>query len=325
MPQHKDDPPPHVIEVSGGEWVKAARFINFPTGQHELRQAHKDWIDTDLRDILKRLKHPWVDLIGHASRRGDATKNKALSERRCNSVRARIEKLSSSVEFRFNVDIGTGESEAESYGKAESDNSGYDRSVDVKVFGARPTRKPEPLPPPDREPAGSRQWQIRLLVGGSAGKVLTGGAFLYEIYSGPIREPSGVTHEAAGFVYGTVGLEPDLPLPLPVPSISKGGPWSRFTTSKPVRIRAFEGQADLYQDPGVGTYVLPPIPGMPNIPISVGGDMHITFKSSALQNDGVFVHPRVVTIKSAEGIQIGLGGGGSGALKIVGKIRTRPV
>jgi hypothetical protein len=155
--------------------------------------------------------------------------------------------------------------------------------------------------------------------------VLTGGAFLYEIYSGPIREASGVTHEAAAFAYGTVGLEPDLPLPIPVPSFSKGGPWSRFTTSKAVRIRAFEGAADLYQDPGIGTSVLPPIPWMPNIPISVGGDMHLRFTSSALKNDGVFVHPRVVTIKSEEGIQIGLGGGGSGALKMVGKIRTRPL
>jgi hypothetical protein len=323
MPQQKDDPPPHVLDVTPGDWVKAARLINFPTGQHELRQAHKEWIDRDLRDVLKRLNHPWVDLIGHASRRGDPTKNKALSERRCQSVRARIEKLSSSVEFRFNVDSGTGESEAERYGKAEGDNSGFDRSVDVIVFGVRPIKKPEPLPDP--EPVGSKQWRIRLLVGGSIAKIVGGGAFLFEIYSGVIQEASGPTHDAARLLYGQVGLEPDLPLPIPIPQVSKRGPWASFWTTKPVRARAFEGEADLRQDPGAGTYVLPPIPGMPNIPISVGGDMHLTFKSKTLKSRSVGVTPREVTIKSDEGIQLSLGSAGPGVLKIVGKIGTRPV
>ena len=111
----------------------AGRLCNFKTGQADLLQDHKDWIDKTVGPIITSLQGTWVDLIGYASKLGNAKSNKALSGRRVDAVRDYIATWKKGINFQKEVALG----EEQSMGD-ESNNDGYFRAVEVYVYGFAP-------------------------------------------------------------------------------------------------------------------------------------------------------------------------------------------
>lgn len=237
-----------VQEITGGNWKIAARLCNFVTAQAFLLPRHQEWLDTNLKPTLRSLKGPWVDLIGYASRIGSTQFNQDLSERRCKAVRDHVAKYQSDINFRFNVDLGKGESES---GPDESDNSGYYRAVDLYAWGF----KPPPLvriPVPRLKPIGvvSDRFSIRLLGQASVGKLVSLAKlakWLKRLKGLPkvgvaadaiFFEMRDLKNHLSGFYFYTgfgVGAGAFLV------STTHMGPWNDFTTSKPIRVSQFAG------------------------------------------------------------------------------------
>jgi hypothetical protein len=122
-----------VEDISAGDAKAGARLCNFVTSSAKLLPAHQAWIDQTVAPLLKSLPTPFVHITGFASRRGDAGFNQRLSDQRCQSVQAAIKKHSSTVTFP--ASFGKGESES---GSVESDNDGFHRAVEVRLFETKP-------------------------------------------------------------------------------------------------------------------------------------------------------------------------------------------
>ena len=126
-----------VQPITGTPARAAARLCNFATGHSDLSAAHRDWLDRVVAPLMKDLPNPWIDILGYASHLGSASFNQRLSFLRCEAVRRRIESYGGNPTFP----IEWGKGESESTGGA-NDNDGYWRTVEVSVFGVRPTPKP---------------------------------------------------------------------------------------------------------------------------------------------------------------------------------------
>jgi hypothetical protein len=124
----------------------AVRLCNFVTARAELLQSHERWLDAAIAPVVKSFQNPYVNIIGYASRLGDAKANADLSRRRCESVKRRIATYSTKVIFP--LEMGKGEAES---GSVERDNDGYWRAVDVYVYGVRAPDPPLPPPLPNPE------------------------------------------------------------------------------------------------------------------------------------------------------------------------------
>lgn len=286
-----------VQKITGTPAKVAARLCNFETSQAYLQRAHIDFLDHEVAGVIRMMQGPWVDILGYASRRGDAAFNQGLSERRCNAVRDRISQYANTVNFQ--ITKGLGESES---GPNEQDNSGYWRAVEVYVYANRPPT-PKPTPPVE---AGSKEFKIRVAGGlSSAIPVLKGPQgdfYMFQIID--------VQQRTMGFyLYGAVGLAlPSLP-GLPV-SFTGVGPLSSFRTTEPVSLMDFEGRATLFQDPGLTIG-----------PKSIEGTLRLSFDSAHLLRAHARVVPGIVPIEGGAGLQSPSTGSVSpGFLSLQGKI-----
>jgi hypothetical protein len=128
-----------VQRISGTTAKVAARLCNFDTGQAILLLAHEKFLDEEVAPVIRGMQGPWVDLFGYASRRGDATFNRRLSDNRLKAVRWRIDQYANRVNFQ--IQVGFGETQS---GPNERSNDGYWRAVEVYVYAHKP---PPPKPP----------------------------------------------------------------------------------------------------------------------------------------------------------------------------------
>ncbi|MFT3927828.1 MAG: hypothetical protein QM778_35195 [Myxococcales bacterium] len=288
---------PDVMPMSGGEFLTAARLCNFSTGQAFLLAKHHTWLQKDLLRAVRHSVAPWIDVVGYASKLGDANFNMTLSGHRCESVKRNIRAHSNRA--TFNVELHKGESE--SMGN-ESNNDGYWRSVDVYVWGKKP---PVPVrPPPAPIPAlGSMEFEIRVVGGGSASIGVQADNFFFQIVDLKGRK-------TAFFFYTGVGMGISIPK-IPGPgSMTKAGPPSRFVTARPVQLHSFNSKASLYQDPGatIGSW-------------SYGGTMRLSLKELTDHDGFVGTRPGIIPIEGGPGIQMpGLGSSSEGTLALVSQV-----
>jgi hypothetical protein len=132
-----------VQRISGTYAKAAARLCNFATGEAFLLLAHQEYLDTEVRNVIRTMPTPWIDLFGYASRIGDTTFNLGLSTRRINAVKARIAEYANQVNFQTTV--GYGETQS---GPNERNNDGYYRAVEVYVYANKPAPPRPPTPKP---------------------------------------------------------------------------------------------------------------------------------------------------------------------------------
>jgi outer membrane protein OmpA-like peptidoglycan-associated protein len=74
-------PVPDVLPVTGVGIIKGSRLCNFVTGQSFLLMSHQSELDKIL-EVIRKNPGYWVEIEGFASRAGDASFNKTLSEAR---------------------------------------------------------------------------------------------------------------------------------------------------------------------------------------------------------------------------------------------------
>lgn len=131
----------------------AARLCNFATGEHFLLTTHKDWLDENVRPIVRSQRTSWVDLHGYASRRGDADLNVRLSVQRCEATKSWIANYANQI--HYNITRAYGDSES---GPNPVNNDGYYRALDIYVFSAEPPTRPKA---PDEPPVTFRRFSHR--------------------------------------------------------------------------------------------------------------------------------------------------------------------
>jgi hypothetical protein len=129
-----------VQRITGTYAKVAARLCNFPTATAHLLRAHQEFLDDEVRPIVRAMPGHWIDMFGYASRIGDVSFNLKLSDQRINAVKARIEEYTNKVNFQIHKALGETES-----GPRERDNSGYYRAVEIYVYANKPA--PTPVPP----------------------------------------------------------------------------------------------------------------------------------------------------------------------------------
>jgi hypothetical protein len=290
-----------VQEITGGNWKIAARLCNFVTAQAFLLPSHELWLDSKLPPILRSLKGPWVDLIGYASRIGSTQFNQELSERRCKAVRDHVATYQSAINFRFNVDLGRGETES---GPDELDNSGYYRAVELYVWGFKPPLRVPRVP--RLKPIGSTKFKIRHVggIGVVIAPVATDQCFFQ------IVDTSAKPMQAAVYFYSGgglgVGVElKNLPPGVP-PSLSATGPFVDFRTTMPVFLSSFHGAAAVGAPPSVTVG-----------PLSINAVLYLTIKSRKLSELGAGVHPRHLTIRTGSGLGVNIFSATEGELQMV--------
>ena len=130
--------------VQAGTATIAARLCNFKTAQSDPLYTHRQWLDANVIPAIRNSPNPWVDIFGYASRLGDPTFNKKLSDKRCAAV---VQHIRSSVpRVSFPQQFGYGEDRS---GGGVNDNDGFWRAVELYVYAAgRPSVPDKPKPPP---------------------------------------------------------------------------------------------------------------------------------------------------------------------------------
>jgi len=134
-----------VIPFQTRQSTVAARLCNFETGQADLLNSHRAWLDANVKPAVLASPNPWVDLWGYASHLGDHASNQRLSFRRCEAVKRWVAGYTPKVTFPADNEIGYGDSRSTG---GRTDNDGYWRSVEVYVYAQRPNPRPVPVPPP---------------------------------------------------------------------------------------------------------------------------------------------------------------------------------
>jgi hypothetical protein len=127
-----------VLKITGTNAKVAARLCNFSTGESFLLSTHLEFLDNEVRNTLRNIQWPWVDLYGYASRAGDARFNLDLSSRRIDVVKGRVAQYTDRVNFVIHKALGETQS-----GPNERNDDGYYRAVEVYIFGNKP---PAPTP-----------------------------------------------------------------------------------------------------------------------------------------------------------------------------------
>lgn len=129
----------YVRRISGTNAKVAAKLWNFETGKSYLLLDHQNFLDDEVRHVLRTTKGAWVDLYGYASRIGDANQNMTLSNQRINSVKSRLAEYANRIDFGIHVAYGETQS-----GPNERNNDALYRAVEIYVFAQKP---PSPVPP----------------------------------------------------------------------------------------------------------------------------------------------------------------------------------
>jgi hypothetical protein len=286
-----------LMPISGSPFLLAARLCNFPTGKATLLPKHIEWIQGDVRRALASSPAPWVDVVGYASKLGDASSNMNLSGARCEAVKANVRQCHAGVKFNIEQHMG----ETESSG-SEKDNDAYWRAADVYVYGFRPhvPVRPPPRPIPV---VGSTQFEIRVVGGGSGSVIVQADNYFFQIVDSSQRLTAFFFYTGAG-----VGLSvPKIPGP---GSITKAGPPTKFNTTRPVQLHAFNSRASLYQDPGATAG-----------PLSVGGTMRLVLREVLDRLGIVGTRPSIIPVGGGPGIQMpGLGSASEGALALTSAV-----
>jgi hypothetical protein len=124
------------------------RLCNFPTGKMnpDLMEAHKNWLREHAIPALRVDPGTRLTFTGFASKRGDPTFNRNLSNSRCEAVRRFLEKeMKVSLLDRIQT-VPAGEEHSQG---GESDNYGLWRAVTVSIHnGKSPQVLPGPILPP---------------------------------------------------------------------------------------------------------------------------------------------------------------------------------
>lgn len=284
-----------VQRISGTSAKSAARLCNFVTNDSKLLTSHIQYLDTEVATVIKDMIGPWVDLFGYASRRGNPAFNTVLSNQRLKAVKDRIATYAPNVNFQQQTGYGDSES-----GPDASDNSGYYRAVEVLVYATKPPPRPKPVAP---KPIESTKFEIRVVGGGSASIVGQADNFFFQI--------TDLTRKKTCFFFYTgVGIGISIPK-IPGPgSVTKAGPVSSFTTTRPVELYHFNTKAQLYQDAGAtfGSF-------------SVGGTMRLGMTNITDSLGFVATRPGLIPIEGGSGIQMpGLGSVTEGVLAKVSDV-----
>jgi hypothetical protein len=283
MPVTQDEPKPRA----------AARLCNFKTAQADLLQDHKTWIDQTVGPIISSMQGTWVDLIGYASKLGDPQYNKGLSGRRVDAVRDYIATWRKGINFQKEVALGEEQSTGD-----ESNNDGYFRAVEVFVYGFAP---PPLRPRLEKKKPVLQSFAIRPISALSIGIGAAGG----DAVAFDIGEPS--KGKWRRFIYAGASMNISIKIP-GLPPIGSGGtgPSKRFTTSQPCELEDFDGEATLFNGPGLAIG-----------PIGVGGEMGLSIESKKLIPKRAVVRPRVITMTNSTGLQLSFGGAGKGKLSLM--------
>ena len=258
-------------------------------------QDHKDWLDKTVGPLLWRLCGTWIDLIGYASKVGNADYKKALSARRLEQVQKYITALKSGANFQKETALG-----AEQSGSDPTNNDGYFRAVEVYVYGFAPP----PLKPrvEEKKKPTPQKFAIRV-VGALSGGIGFAGA---DVIAFDIGEPKKGKWRRFIYVGGSVNLEVKVPKVLSALStLGSGvsGPAVSFTTTVPCEIEDFAGAATLYKGPGLGIG-----------PISVGGSIGLLIdKRESREEEGHHFSEGPQAFQRYRG-GIGIGGAGKGRL-----------
>lgn len=123
------------------EPLLASALVGFGTNHSDPEPAHVAWLQDDIKNLLNSRSGCWVDLIGHASKLGNADYNFELSRRRTHNVAdAILQSLTNkNTEIFHSMPQGSSGS-----GSVKGDNSARYRSVEVLVYGPE---APKPTPP----------------------------------------------------------------------------------------------------------------------------------------------------------------------------------
>lgn len=127
--------------------VRGARFVAFATGSATPLQAHKAWIRDHFAPKMKQHPGAWIDLLGYASRKGNADLNMRLSQQRLQAIESEIRACHPGI--RINLRIPQGESSAENDTIPDGNDDAYWRAVLVRWYGV-----PLDIPVPRYPPAG---------------------------------------------------------------------------------------------------------------------------------------------------------------------------
>ena len=138
--------PSTVLPFTEGIRIAGARLCDFKTESSEPLDSHKAWITLHFVPALRKHPNAWIDLIGFASRLGNAAANLRLSERRIAATEAFVKQQYPGI--RVNVRLATGNKEATSFRYAHSDDDRYWRAVLIRWYGI-PLDIPTPVYPPD--------------------------------------------------------------------------------------------------------------------------------------------------------------------------------
>lgn len=284
-----------VMLITGSNARGAARLCNFPTGHETLLATHIKWLNEAVAPLVNAVPYSWVDIIGYASHLGNPVFNQRLSFNRCEAVRKQIVTYGTPVTFP--KEWGKGDSE--STGAADN-NDGYWRAVDVYVYGHLPSPPPRPPQPPPPNVPSSQKFRIRVFrATGASILVAEGDTAVFQIVDD--------TNTQCGlFLYIGGGISISIKGITTAPgSIAGAGAFTPFTTTRPVRLAAFEGAASFYQNPGAawGSH-------------SIGGQAYIAPSSPRLAvMPGVnktVLNPEVIPVATGSGFGAGLGSASGG-------------
>ena len=283
--------------ISGVDAALAVRLINIKTGSYELLSSHKEWLDGFVPPVIADRSNVWFDVLGFTSRVGSVSYNLSLSQQRAAYVAGYLAKYIP-IE-RMNVFSGFGESGS----WAQSDNAGYDRAVEVYVFGYKP--------PPAKTTSTAvrprwRTFKVRLIAATSVGILnLDDYGLMGVSLQGYLLEFMDVArNETAYFAYSGAGLT----LPTLSSSAEIAGPWSSFRLLGfgKERLADFAGPATLYQTPGVSYLV-----------DSQGGDSRLAIDSPTLVKNGTLRNPRQLLLAGGKSLGAGLGMVSQGTLTLI--------
>jgi hypothetical protein len=135
------------------EPLLASTLVGFETNHADPEPAHIGWLQSDVKDLLNSRSGCWVDLIGHASKLGNAEYNFELSRRRTHNVADLILQTLTNKNTDIFHSMPRGSSGS---GSVKGDNSARYRSVEVLIYGPEAPKRTPPATVMDQR-VGSRQ------------------------------------------------------------------------------------------------------------------------------------------------------------------------
>jgi hypothetical protein len=293
-------PSPNVLVDPQPDPAKVTlRLCNFVTGQAGLLYDHQSELNSRIIKAAWPHQGGWIDIVGYASKLGDADKNMTLSIARCDSVRKylapHLDTLGS--RFRFNVVMGRGEEESQD---DPNEDDGFYRAVIVKLF-AQGEYKWEPPPKPEAKPVAMQpadRFEFKAIQVSSA-NVKVGQSDIVEFSIRDIRN-SRIRY----FMY--IGGGGTIPTPGPPvgASVGRNSNPATFLTRVPVPdFEKFEGNGTLKQEAGaaLGTN-------------SIGGECTLTWTPKAYTERSIDGN---IEVKFSTGKGIGFSGGSGSGGRIV--------